>query len=139
VGYFFFVYGWQKLNLRFLSGEQLAMQLARAANDPLAFHRDFILQTVTPHSQFFAYLIAYGEIAIGLSLIFGLLVRLSSAFGMFHNLNIMFALAIPNGGAQVGLNRIFIVLQLMFILAAAGRAFGLDGILAKRFGRSWMF
>jgi len=106
VGYFFFVYGWQKLNLRFLSGEQLAMQLARAANDPLAFHRDFILQTVTPHSQFFAYLIAYGEIAIGLSLIFGLLVRLSSAFGMFHNLNIMFAL---------------------------------DGILAKRFGRSWMF
>lgn len=139
VGYFFLQYGWEKLNQRFLSGEQLVRQLSRATNDPLSFHRDFILQVVVPHSHFFAHLISYSEIAIGLSLIFGLLVRLFSTFGIFHNLNIFFALALPSGGAQIGLNRIFIVLQLMFVFAAAGRAFGLDGILARRYGRSWIF
>lgn len=139
VGYYFFQFGWEKLNLRFLSGEQLTRQLARAATDPLTWHRDFILHSVVPHSHLFGYLIAYGEMAIGLSLIVGLLVRLSSAFGIFHNLNILFAVALPTGGAQVGLNRIFIVLQFMFIFAAAGRALGLDGVLKSRFPRSWLF
>ncbi len=138
-GWFFLQFGWEKLSPRFLSGEQLARQLGRAANDPILWHRDFILQTVVPHSHFFRYLIAFGVIAIGVSLIVGLLVRLSSAFGAFHNLNILFAVALPSGGAQIGLNRIFIVLQLMFILASAGRALGVDGILKKRFPKSWLF
>jgi thiosulfate dehydrogenase [quinone] large subunit len=139
VGYYFFQFGWEKLNPRFLSGEQLARQLSRATADPLAWHRAFILHSIVPHSHFFGYLTAYGEIAIGLSLMVGLLVRLSSAFGILHNLNILFAVALPTGGAQVGLNRIFIVLQFMFLLAAAGRALGLDGILKSRFPRSWIF
>ncbi len=139
VGYYFFQFGWEKLTPQFLSGELLTRQLARAANDPLLWHRDFILHTVVPHSHLFGYLIAYGEMAIGLSLIAGLLVRLSSIFGMFHNLNILFAVALPTGGAQIGLNRIFIVLQCMFILAAGGRALGLDGVLKSRFPRSWIF
>jgi thiosulfate dehydrogenase [quinone] large subunit len=139
VGYFFLEFGWEKANARFLTGQQFARQLSRASADPLPFHRNFILHFVAPHSHFFSYLVAFGEIAIGLSLIFGLLVRLSSAFGIFHNLNIMFAIALPNGGPQVGLNRIFIVLELMFIVAAAGRVLGLDGILAKRFPRNWLF
>ncbi len=138
VGFFFVQFGLQKLNPNFLSGEQLARQLTRASGDPLAFHRDFILNTVVPHAHLFGYLISYGEIAIGLSLLFGCLVRISSTFGAFHNLNIFFAVAIPNGGAQVGLNRIFIVLQVMFLFASAGRVFGLDGILKKRFPRSWL-
>ena len=83
--------------------------------------------------------VAYGEIAIGLSLFFGCLVRLSSAFGVFHNLNILFAMALPAGGVQVGLNRIFIVFQLMFLFASAGRALGLDALLKKRFPQSWLF
>lgn len=139
VGCFFFQFGWEKLNPRFLSGEQLVRQLAHAASDPLIWHRDFILHTVVPHSHFFGYLTAFGEIALGVSLIVGLLVRLSSLIGIFHNLNIFFAVALPTGGAQVGLNRIFIVLQFMFIFAAAGRALGLDGVLRSRFPRSWLF
>jgi uncharacterized membrane protein YphA (DoxX/SURF4 family) len=139
VGFFFLQFGWAKFNPRFLSGQQLASQLARAASDPLPFHRDFILHTVVPHAHFFAVLIAFGEVAIALSLLLGCLVRLSSLFAAFHNLNIYFALGIPAGGAQLGLNRIFIVLELMFVFASAGRAFGLDGLLKKRFPGSWIF
>ena len=139
VGFFFIQFGWQKLAPRFLSGEQFTRQLSRASADPLPFHRDFILHFVAPHAPLFAHLVAYGEIAIGLSLFFGCLVRLSSSFGVFHNLNILFAMAIPAGGVQVGLNRIFIVFQLMFVFASAGRALGLDGLLKKRFPRIWLF
>jgi uncharacterized membrane protein YphA (DoxX/SURF4 family) len=139
VGGFFLEFGWEKLTPRGLSGEQMARQLARATGDPIAFHRDFILHFVVPHARFFSHLVAFGEIAIGISLILGCLVRVSSTFGVFHNLNIYFAVAIPGGGAQIGLNRIFIVLQIMFVLASAGRVLGLDGLLKKWFPRSWLF
>jgi len=138
-GYFFLLFGWQKLNPRFLSGQLLAAQLGRAASDPISWHRDFILHTAIPHAHFFGYLVCFGEIAIGVSLVLGCLVRISSCFGAFHNLNIYFAIAIPNGGAQLGLNRIYIVLQLMFVFASAGRALGLDAILKKWFPRSCLF
>jgi uncharacterized membrane protein YphA (DoxX/SURF4 family) len=139
VGYYFVQFGWQKLAPRFLSGEQFTRQLARASADPLPFHRDFILHFVTPHAYLFAHLVAYGEIAIGLSLFFGCLVRLSCFFAVFHNLNILFAIALPAGGVQVGLNRIFIVFELMFLFASAGRALGLDALLKKRFPQTWLF
>ena len=139
VGVFFIQFGWQKLAPRFLSGEQFVRQLSRASADPLPFHRDFILHVVTPHAHLFAHLVAYGEIAIGLSLVFGCLVRLSSIFGVFHNLNILFAMALPAGGVQVGLNRIFIVFQLMFVFASAGRALGLDALFRRRFPHTWLF
>jgi thiosulfate dehydrogenase [quinone] large subunit len=139
VGYFFIQVGWAKLNPRFLSGQLLVAQLGRAASDPISWHRDFILHTVIPHAHLFGYLVCFGEIAIGVSLVLGCLVRVSSCFGAFHNLNIYLAIAIPNGGPMVGLNRIYIILHLMFVFASAGRSLGLDGILKKRFPRSWLF
>lgn len=140
MGYYFIQVGWGKLGPRFLSGESLARQLTEnALKDPLSLHRDFILGVVVPHSQFFSSLVCFGEIAIGVSLLVGCLVRISSLFGAFHNLNIYLAIAIPGGsGAQVGLNRIFIVLQLIFVLASAGRSLGIDGILKKKFPQTWL-
>ena len=43
--------------------------------DPIGAHRAFIQAVVIPHPAFFGHLVAYGELAIGLSLIFGFLVR----------------------------------------------------------------
>jgi uncharacterized membrane protein YphA (DoxX/SURF4 family) len=139
MGYFFIQVGWAKLNPRFLSGRQLTAQLAKVGGDPIGWHRDFILHVVVPHAHFFGYLVAYGEIAIGISLLVGCLVRISSSFGAFHNLNILLAIALPNGGAQVALNDIYIALHVVFVLASAGRALGLDCILHKRFPRSAIF
>jgi uncharacterized membrane protein YphA (DoxX/SURF4 family) len=140
VGYHFLSVSWPKLTGRFMGGEVLPQDLlTTVAKDPFAWHRAFIVGFVIPHSQFFTHLVAFGEFAIGLSLVFGCLVRISSSFGAFHNLNIYLAIAYANGGSQLGLNRLFIVLHLLFVFSSAGRSFGLDGLLRKRFPRCRLF
>ena len=112
-GYFFLQVGSGKLSPGFLGGEGLARQLSEAAvNNPISLHRDFILDVVVPNAELFSYLICFGEIAIGISLITGYLVRVSSSFGAFHNLNILLAIAIPGGSSgQFGLNLTYIFLH----------------------------
>lgn len=141
VGYHFLQVGWPKLSARFLSGEGLARQLTEnLAKDPVSWHRDFIAGIVVPHSQFFSYLVAFGEVAIAVSLIAGCLVRVSSLCGAFHNLNIYLAIAIPSGnGLQIVVNRLYIALHLIFVCASAGRALGIDGILKRKFPKSRLF
>lgn len=140
VGYHFFETGWAKVAGGFLKGDALPAQLLKtAAKDPIGWHRQFIVGFVVPHSGFFSYLVALGEVAIGVSLLLGCLVRLSSSFGAFHNLNIFFAIALGGGGSQLAINGIFIVLHVMFVLASAGLVLGLDAILKKIFPRSWLF
>jgi thiosulfate dehydrogenase [quinone] large subunit len=140
VGYHFLVVALPKITGGFLKGHALPEELAKTVvKDPFAFHRAFIIGFVIPHAHFFSYLVAFGETAIGISLILGCLVRLSSSFGAFHNLNILLSIAIANGGAQVGINRIFIVLHLMFVFSSAGRSLGLDGILKRWFPNSKLF
>jgi hypothetical protein len=68
----------------------LTAQLAKVGGDPIGWHRDFILHVVVPHAHFFGYLVAYGEIAIGISLLVGCLVRISSSFGAFLIISAMF-------------------------------------------------
>jgi thiosulfate dehydrogenase [quinone] large subunit len=140
VGYHFITAAWPKVTGPFVTGRILADELVKTVvKDPLAFHRAFILGFVVPHAHFFGHLIAFGEMAIGISLVTGCLVRISSLFGAFHNLNICLAIAVANGGPQLGINRIFIILQLIFALSGAGRSLGIDGILKKRFPNSILF
>ncbi|MGD0443983.1 MAG: TQO small subunit DoxD [Edaphobacter sp.] len=140
VGYHFASVALPKITGPFLHGKALTEDLAKTAlKDPIGLHQSFILGTVVPHAQFFSHLVAFGEMAIGLSLLFGCLVRLSAAFGAFHNLNILLAIAWANGGPQLGINRIFVILELIFVFASAGRALGLDGILKRRYPNTKLF
>jgi thiosulfate dehydrogenase [quinone] large subunit len=137
VGYHFLSVSIPKLTGDFLKGEALPEEMLKSiAKDPFAWHRAFMLGIVIPHAHFFSYLVAFGETAIGISLVVGCLVRISSLFGAMHNFNILLAIA---AGAQVGLNRIFIVLHLIFVLSSAGLALGLDGILKRRFPNTKLF
>ena len=140
VGYHFLTAAWPKVTGKFLNGQTLAEELAKTAmKDPFAWHRSFILGFVVPHSHSFSHLVAFGELAIGISLLFGCLVRISALFGAFHNLNILLAIAIANGGPQLGINRIFIFLQLVFVFSSAGLSLGLDGLLKRWFPNSKLF
>lgn len=139
VGYHFLVVGLGKLSGNFLNGEALPRTLSGVTDDPISWHRDFIVGVVVPNADVFSYLICFGELAIAFSLLSGCLVRIASSFGAFYNLNIYLAIAIPRGGATVGINRIFIILHLVFVAVSAGRALGLDGYLKKKFPRSWLF
>ena len=139
VGYHFFRVGWPKLTGRFLGSDQVIGQFSNIAADPIGFHRAFITDFVIPNAVAFSYLVAFGEVAIALSFMSGFLVRVSAAFAAFYNLNIYLSVGYPNGGAQMHLNRIYIVLNLIFVLTAAGRALGIDGWLHKKYPKAWIF
>jgi len=50
---------------------------------------------VLPHARPIAFLVAYGELAIGVSLVTGILVRLASAFGMVYMITLLFSSNYP--------------------------------------------
>ena len=141
VGYHFLEVGWPKIAHGFYNGAELPEQLlSGVAKDPFLWHQNFINGVVLPHPVLFSHLVAFGEVAIGLSLVLGCLVRLSSVFGLIHNFNILLAVAIPGrNGAQTAINGLFIALHFVFVLASAGRVLGLDGILKKGFPQSRLF
>src|ERR1700730_4016534 len=140
LGFHFLGTGFEKLFHNFLTGRSLTNDMLRGApHDPLAFHRSFILGVVVPHVHFFSYLVTFGEIAIGISLLFGFLVRVSSSFGAFHNLNILLAIGWSGPSSVLGINRTFVLLHLVFVLSSAGRSLVADGFLHKRFPASMLF
>jgi len=58
---------------------------------------DFVL----PHRTAIAFLAAYGELAIGVSLLSGIWVRLASAFGLVYMLTLLLSSNYPGAGAPL--------------------------------------
>src|SRR6266403_1703306 len=56
---------------------------------------------VLPHATAIAFLVAYGELAIGLALTLGLLVRPASAFGLLYMLSLLFSANYPGAHAPL--------------------------------------
>ena len=56
---------------------------------------------VLPHATAIAFLVAYGELAIGLALLLGLCVRLASAFGFVYMLTLLFSSNYPGPHAPL--------------------------------------
>ncbi len=54
---------------------------------------------VLPHATAIAFLVAYGELAIGLALVFGVCVRIASAFGLIYMLTLLFSSNFPGADA----------------------------------------
>jgi thiosulfate dehydrogenase (quinone) large subunit len=54
---------------------------------------------VLPHATPIAFLVAYGELAIGISLLLGVLVRPASSFGLLYMLILLFSSDYPGAGA----------------------------------------
>lgn len=70
----------------------------------------FIQHVALPHEIFFSYLVACGEVAVGIGLIVGLCTGWAAFFGMFMNLNYLWA-------GTVSLNPTLLILQLFLLLA----------------------
>src|SRR5213079_1609387 len=104
VGIWFLKAVWTKLTIAMafgivpypaVSSRFLAFQPKRvaefAAGNPVGWYKDFLETTVMPQSRLFATLQAYGEAAVGLGLMMGLLTGLTALVGLFMCVN--FALA----------------------------------------------
>ena len=84
--------------------------------------RGFVLGHATP----IAFLVAYGELAIGVALIFGILVRAASVGGLIFMLTLLFSSDYPGGGAPLwqyfGASLSHSVFLLCFVAFLIGRA-----------------
>ena len=68
--------------------------LARATGEsPLVpgWYADFIHNVALPNAQIFSYLVAYGEVLVGLALVVGLMTNFAALMGIVMNLSYLFA------------------------------------------------
>ena len=103
-----------------------------------AFYWSFIERVVIPHKVLFGNLAKFGELGIGLALISGMLTRLASFFGVLLILNYMWA----KGQAfwvPTSHDALFILVLLTLGAVGAGRALGIDYLLAKKYPHSWLW
>jgi thiosulfate dehydrogenase [quinone] large subunit len=138
VGYLWGVVPYPVVSERFLAFH--SKRVAEfAAGNPVGAYKDFLETTVLPHSRMFATLQAYGEAAVGLGLVLGLLTGLVALVGLFLSLN--YGLATQwMGFGQQGFHVLLVTSMVVFFCARAGRAWGIDGwILASRGGRRRLF
>lgn len=70
----------------------------------------FLRSTVLPHAVAWSYLVAWGELLVGIALIVGFLVGISTLFGMLMNLDYMLA-------GTVSINPIMFTLGIGLVLA----------------------
>ena len=99
--------------------------------------RDFVM----PHHTVIAFLVAYGESAIGLSLVLGLLVRWASICGIIYMLTLLFSSNYPGPEAPLwqyfGASLDHSVLALCFAafaIGSVGKVFTIEPLLRKAIG-----
>ncbi len=91
----------------------------------------FLQHIVLPGAPVFAYIVTFGEILVGLGLIFGVLTGIAAFFGVFMNLNFILA-------GTVSINPVIGVLAIFLVLAwrVAGY-YGVDRYLLPLLGTPW--
>jgi thiosulfate dehydrogenase [quinone] large subunit len=103
------------------------------ADGTYPFMAPILRNLVLPHAKFFAFLVAYGELAIGLALVLGVLVRTASVCGLAYMLALLFSSNYPGAHAAFwhyfGASLDHLVLLLCFATFAVGNA---DEVLALR-------
>jgi uncharacterized membrane protein YphA (DoxX/SURF4 family) len=116
--------------LRFLRGVT-----TRRASAP---YLHFVEQIVIPHASLFSYLIMTGEAFTAISLLTGTLTRLGATVAGFLFLNYMLAegrmLWSPDSEDAA-----LIIICLMIFFGRAGRVFGIDSYLAKRWPKALLW
>jgi uncharacterized membrane protein YphA (DoxX/SURF4 family) len=107
----------------------------QASENPLSFYKHFLEGVVLPNSNLFAQLTAWGETVVGIGLTLGFLTGLASLVGLVLVVNYGLATQWMSPGQQ-GFHLVLFFLMLAFLMGRAGRTWGFDRWLAKRWPRS---
>ena len=135
VGVLFLIFGQYKvLGTQFTLGGGFQLWINRfLAQEAYPFMAPILRDFVLPHGTAIAFLVAYGELAIGLGLVLGILVRAASTFGMIYMLVLLFSSNYPGPHAPFwqyfGAALDHLVLALCFATFALGEA---DKVLSLR-------
>ena len=142
VGWQWLEAGWSKIHSPVWVGDKagaalsgfLQGALAKTAGehpDVQGWYAWFLQSAVLPHVAFWARVVAYGEVLVGLALIVGLFVGIAAFFGGFMNFNYLLA-------GTVSVNPLLFVLGLGLVLAwKIGGYWGLDYFVLPRLGTPW--
>lgn len=142
VGWEWLVAGWDKVGSAAWTGAQAGAAVQGFLNGALAktggAHPDvsswyayFISDFALKHAAFISYLVAYGELLVGVALILGVFTGIAAFFGAFMNINYLFA-------GTVSVNPLLLLIQLFLILAWRNAGFiGLDRFLLPKLGVPW--
>jgi thiosulfate dehydrogenase [quinone] large subunit len=105
--------------------------LESQAESTFDFYLSFVQNVVIPNKAVFASLVSWGELAIGLAMIFGLATRYAAAAGVVMVLNYWFA---KGAGFFDGTNHDVVWLMIFIVLGTvpAGRIAGLDDGLSDQ-------
>ena len=102
VGVFFLIFAEYKVAAPTFVEVNFANWIQRfLAQGVYPFMRPVLEQVVLPHARAFALLVAYGELAIGMSLVLGLLSRAASAGGLAFMLALLFSSDYPGPHARL--------------------------------------
>ncbi len=121
VGWQWLVAGWDKVINPMWVGDKAGVAITGFLTGALAktggahpsvagWYADFIKTIALPNAQVFSYLVSFGELFVGVGLILGALTGIAAFFGIFMNLNYLFA-------GTVSINPTLLVLQLPLMLA----------------------
>jgi thiosulfate dehydrogenase [quinone] large subunit len=133
-GWIFLASGWGKVtDAGFIDGLPGTLGYFASQNPYPWMQR--LLQTVAiPNAGLFGLLIAWGELLVGLSLLFGVLSQLGLLGGLALNLTFFFAAGWTGPGTATA-NKVMIVAQAVMFLAVAGKVLSVDQLLYRRFPR----
>jgi len=135
VGALFLIFAQYKVfSTQFTLGGGFQSWINRFLNDgAYPFMVPVLRNFVLPHSTPIAFLVAYGELAIGLALVSGILVRAASVFGIIFMLTLLFSSNYPGPHAPFwqyfGAALDHLVLALCFATFALGQS---DKVLSLR-------
>ncbi len=95
------------------------------------WYAEFLKAVVQPYTGFWAYVVTFGELAVGIGLIIGMLTGIAAFFGVFMNMNFLLA-------GAISINPIIGGLAMFLILAwrIAGY-YGVDRWLLPLLGTPW--
>ncbi len=129
-GVFFIYYGYGKIS-RGNFAEGLSGFVNSQLENSFGLMRPFLESVVLPNDQLFAFLVSWGELAIGLALILGLATRYASIAGALMVAAFWFTKGQGVLDAQ-NHDAIWFVIFLVLATVHAGRMHGLDARLSDR-------
>jgi thiosulfate dehydrogenase (quinone) large subunit len=104
----------------------------------LPWYTAFIQQVVIPHASLFSYVVMTGELFAAISLLTGTVTRLGALVAMSLFLNYMLAKGRMFWSPDSQDAAVFFIALVVF-LGRAGRVWGIDVILARRWPRAWFW
>nr|WP_243458289.1 DoxX family protein [Sporosarcina sp. Te-1] len=141
VGYSWFTAGLGKVQSEVWTGKNAgtalegfikgALAKSQEGGDVTGWYASFLESTVLPNAKIFSFVVAYGELLVGLGLIVGLLTGIAAFFGAFMNVSFLFA-------GTLSTNPLLFILATWLVLAwkVAGW-YGLDRWALPKLGTPW--